>query len=306
MKKLINKKTIQYIKQGYVLYGENGLDFGEPNFWKNFDSKYWLESGIKKKFTELYRKKYPKYLQQSLDQDFNDFLNSNFAQHGGFYWNIHTPLGRRVQDIMETEDSLKEEAPDYYRDKRGQLWRRVRENHNIKVDPLTSDTLNSFQSIKNPAYVYIKVKEDIKDSRVNIPAVLSSFTATSDPDDRIADQTEIKGTALPHKYGKGEVYYYKVKTADGEHWAARYKNPTNGQKSGWWWVAEGSTGYDKNGNHNKLKDGQWVPAQEEESSENGSSENGTDGSQTSSAQTSSSGATPTEFTVAPQETDRRI
>lgn len=312
MKKLINKKTIQYIKQGYVLYGGNGLDFGEPNFWQNFDSKYFWKSGIKKKFTELYRKKYPKYLQQSLDQDFDQFLNNNFAQHGGFYWNIHTPLGRRVQDIMETEDSLKEAAPDYYRDQRGQLWQKVHDNGSVKVDELTSDTLNSFQSIKHPGFIYVKVKEDIKDSRVNIPAVLSSTqsssTTNSDPDDKIADLTEIQGTALPHKYGKGEVYYYKVKTKDGDRWAARYVNPTNGQKPGWYWVAEGSTGYDKQGKHNKLTGGQWVPEEgssENESSENGTSESQTSSSQTSSTQTSSDGPAPTEFTAASQETDRR-
>jgi hypothetical protein len=51
----------------------------------------------------------------------------------------------------------------------------------------------------------------------------------NDPDDRIAELSEIKGTAVPHPYGNGEVYYYKLKDKNGkERWAARYVKPTNG------------------------------------------------------------------------------
>ena len=57
-------------------------------------------------------------------------------------------------------------------------------------------------------------------------------------------------TARPHNYDKSVQYrqYNGI-------WQARY---TKGKDTNWYNVAEGSTGYDRFGNHNRFKNGKWV------------------------------------------------
>lgn len=57
-------------------------------------------------------------------------------------------------------------------------------------------------------------------------------------------------TARPHKYDKNVEYRQYNGT-----WQARY---TKGKDTNWYNVAEGSTGYDRFGNYNRFKNGEWV------------------------------------------------
>lgn len=61
----------------------------------------------------------------------------------------------------------------------------------------------------------------------------------------------VVGTARRHDYKKGEVEYsvYKGKPI------ARYKS---GPDTKWYYIAEGSTGYDRDGNKNTFLGGQWL------------------------------------------------
>lgn len=61
-------------------------------------------------------------------------------------------------------------------------------------------------------------------------------------------------TARVHNYGRGEVEYKK--DTNGK-WMARYASPL-AKDQNWYYVAEGSTGYDSSGNYNKYVNGQWV------------------------------------------------
>lgn len=307
MTKLVNRKTIQYIKQGQVLYGQNGDKISSESFPEiefkqrirnRFAAEYWKlhpRTPFDKRFPNESRKIADKEV-SDFQQAFNRFLIDNYdfvPNSGGKYLNKNSSKRKKR---LENEALIKELKPTqysksggYYRDDNGFLYKYTKNSDKPEL-----------------------IKDDVYLNGTN-KLMLKSYdpSQSKDPEDKIADIKEIQGDdTVRRDYGQGEVYYYKVKTKNGDRWAARYKNPTNGQKSGWWWVAEESTGYDKNGNHNRLRGGQWIPESEEKSSENkssenGSSENGTSGSQTSSTQTSSDGPAPTEFTAASQETDRR-
>ena len=64
-------------------------------------------------------------------------------------------------------------------------------------------------------------------------------------------------TARPHKYDKNVEYRWYNGT-----WQARY---TKGKDTNWYNVAEGSTGYDRFGNHNRFVNGKWVKIKEDAS-----------------------------------------
>ena len=63
-------------------------------------------------------------------------------------------------------------------------------------------------------------------------------------------------TARPHEYDKSVEYRWYNGT-----WQARY---TKGKDTNWYNVAEGSTGYDRFGNHNRFKNGKWVKIKEDQ------------------------------------------
>lgn len=71
------------------------------------------------------------------------------------------------------------------------------------------------------------------------------------------NQTQTFNTARPHKYDKSVEYRWYNGT-----WQARY---TKGKDTNWYNVAEGSTGYDRFGNHNRFKNGKWVKIKENDS-----------------------------------------
>lgn len=62
-------------------------------------------------------------------------------------------------------------------------------------------------------------------------------------------------TARPHNYDKSVEYRWYNGT-----WQARY---TKGKDTNWYNVAEGSTGYDRFGNHNRFENGKWVKIKED-------------------------------------------
>lgn len=64
-------------------------------------------------------------------------------------------------------------------------------------------------------------------------------------------------TARPHEYDKSVKYRWYNGT-----WQARY---TKGKDTNWYNVAEGSTGYDRFGNHNRFVNGKWVKIKEDAS-----------------------------------------
>ena len=66
------------------------------------------------------------------------------------------------------------------------------------------------------------------------------------------NQIQTFNTARPHNYDKSVQYRQYNGT-----WQARY---TKGKDTNWYNVAEGSTGYDRFGNHNRFKNGKWVKA----------------------------------------------
>lgn len=71
-------------------------------------------------------------------------------------------------------------------------------------------------------------------------------------------------TARPHEYDKSVEYRQYNGT-----WQARY---TKGKDTNWYNVAEGSTGYDRFGNHNRFKNGKWVKIKEDKSTGGGTSQ----------------------------------
>ena len=250
MAKLLNRQMIQYIKQGHVLYGQNGLDFDDRYFWRD---------SIRSKFNELYKNKYPNPTNQSMKEAFDKFLNENFINHGGYYYNVNKGSGKRLKKGMELENSMVpvKGYEGYFRDKNGQLWEYRTYNKNNKF----SD--DDFLSYKDNDYYYHKVSQDIVDHKTRIPSMLSNkkvTTASNDPDDLVADKDEIKGYAGFHKYDPDDVYYYNVDLGNGKHrWAGRYKNPSKDKKTGWYWIKPGSTGYNRDGIQKKLNENnEWV------------------------------------------------
>lgn len=75
------------------------------------------------------------------------------------------------------------------------------------------------------------------------------------------NQTQIFNTARPHNYDKSVQYRQYNGT-----WQARY---TKGKDTNWYNVAEGSTGYDRFGNHNRFVNGKWVKLKEDDSTGGG-------------------------------------
>lgn len=71
------------------------------------------------------------------------------------------------------------------------------------------------------------------------------------------NQTQTFNTARPHNYDKSVQYRQYNGT-----WQARY---TKGKDTNWYNVAEGSTGYDRFGNHNRFVNGKWVKIKEDNS-----------------------------------------
>lgn len=85
-----------------------------------------------------------------------------------------------------------------------------------------------------------------------VNAYAKEYSPTQSKDQSNVNRVGIN-TARRHDYGRNDVTYEFDKQA--KKWKARYNQ---GKDTNWYYVAEGSTGYDRFGNHNVYKNGQWV------------------------------------------------
>ena len=265
MKKLIDRKLVQYIKNGYILYASDGAVISSENFPET-DYEHIIKSRFAKEYWKTHRrtkldKNFPTESRRIIEKEnldfekaYQKFLSDNYELHGDKYLNKNS---KKRKERLKNEAFVKDLKPTqysgsgFYRDKNGFLYRYTGDQPEL---------------IKNDVYI---------DGTNQLMLKSYDPSQSDDPEDKIADIKEIQGKAARHDYKENEVYYYKVKQNDGtERWAARYVNPTKGQKAGWWWVAEYSTGYSK-GKRNQLIKGKWVPVQEStpQSSDNQSSGN---------------------------------
>ena len=235
MAKLLNRKTIQYIKQGQVLYAQFG----------NHLEKFIEDSDINKPFTEdELLKKFIFYSDDPSRTKFPQFLKKYFIYDNNSkkYYRIGSQ-----KDIELNSVPVKDYYNYYYYN--GALYKKQRKRASRSSE-------------------FVKVDKDIKDN--NNRTIIPSTDPSDKRNAEILAEATRNGDALPHPYLQGEVEYYNVTLKDGKtkKWAARYINPTNGQKPGWWWVAEGSTGYDRNKVKKQFKNGQWVPEEKSTAPEN--------------------------------------
>ena len=255
MPKLLNRRMLQYIKHGYVLYGQDGIDLNQ------FEEQYSNVNDIKYRYNNLYGGGLP---QEHVQRQFENFLKENFIKASdSLYFKKDSP---QAKDYLFKSSLVQDpKYKEYFRDPQGQLYKRV--TNTTYINP--SGTYGySYPYTKTD---YVKINKDIIDSttgNVLLYAIAnnsknnstSSNSKNNDPDDLVADINEIKGEAGLHEYDPDDVYYYNVDLGNGKHrWAGRYKNPSKDKKAGWYWIKPGSTGYNKNGVQRRLNENnEWV------------------------------------------------
>ena len=272
MAKLLNRKTIQYIKQGQVLYAQFG----------NHLERFIEDSDINKPFTEdELLKKFIFYSDDPSRTKFPQFLKKYFIYDNNSkkYYRIGSQ-----KDIELNSVPVKDYYNYYYYN--GALYKKQRKRASRSSE-------------------FVKVDKDIKDN--NNRRIIPSTDPSDKRNAEILAEATRNGDALPHPYLQGEVEYYNVTLKDGKtkKWAARYINPTNGQKPGWWWVAEGSTGYDRNKVKKQFKNGQWVPEEKSTSPENTNTALGNDNTNQNTPGAAPEGPPTSNFDALNIETDRR-
>lgn len=272
MAKLLNRKTIQYIKQGQVLYAQFG----------NHLEKFIEDSDINKPFTEdELLKKFIFYSDDPSRTKFPQFLKKYFIYDNNSkkYYRIGSQ-----KDIELNSVPVKDYYNYYYYN--GALYKKQRKRASRSSE-------------------FVKVDKDIKDN--NNRTIIPSTDPSDKRNAEILAEATRNGDALPHPYLQGEVEYYNVTLKDGKtkKWAARYINPTNGQKPGWWWVAEGSTGYDRNKVKKQFKNGQWVPEEKSTAPENTNTALGNDNTNQDNSGAAPEGPPTSNFEALNVETDRR-
>lgn len=92
---------------------------------------------------------------------------------------------------------------------------------------------------------YALISRGNKKTTSLFPTLLTKSSNDLDPN-RVAKR---------HDYGKGEVTYHLDKNTG--IWYAKWNDPKK-PNQGYYRVAEGSTGYNKAGDHNVLRNGKWV------------------------------------------------
>lgn len=258
--KLLKRSTLQYLKQGNVIYfGGQGWNIPVPT-----DRSYLAHrSKLRKYYYGVWHKNNPNkdvaldenFFSRGHDvigsdaeefnQDFQKWVNQHYYENPDWnrsIWrseNHYIPLRR---DNEGTYISLS--GPDSHMSSLG--WTSVGEhNGQLIYENGSNQTLQEYLNEKNgPGHV---VKNIQGEWRVYLPK--SQYGNAGQP------TYNVRGTAQRHDYGRGEVEYaVDPKTAKP---IARYKS---GRDTNWYYVAEGSTGYDKNGNYNVLKGVRWLPA----------------------------------------------
>lgn len=297
--KLLKRSTLQYLKQGNVIYfGGQGWDIPTPT-----DRSYLAHrSKLRKYYYGVWHKNNPNkdvaldehFFSRGHDvigsdaeefnQDFQKWVNRHYYENPDWnrsIWrseNHYIPLRR---DNEGTYISLS--GPDSHMSSLG--WTSVGEhNGQLIYENGSNQTLQEYLNEKSgPGHI---VKNVQGEWRVYLPQ--SQYGNAGQP------TYNVRGTARRHDYGKGEVEYaVDPKTAKP---IARYKS---GRDTNWYYVAEGSTGYDRNGNHNVLKGVRWLPV----SNTSNSSSSTVEASQAGATRFNPSVTTSTETNVStPAET----
>ena len=162
MNKLINKNTIQYIKHGYVLYGQNGLNI------KQFNKDSYTLSELKKSiYTYLNNSNYP---EEYKDKLYNDFLNKNFIVRPGtsdYYIKRTSKEGQQI--LLESRLKPDSKYKEFFRDPQtGRLYRKVKKETYVYTPSYSPTTSWNSTSRLQTTYSYEPVSEDILDENGNV------------------------------------------------------------------------------------------------------------------------------------------
>lgn len=249
MPKLLNKRMLQYIKHGYVLYGQNGTDLSR------FKESYSKVNDIKLQYDNLYGGDLPK---EYVQRQFDNFLKENFVKANDSLY-LRKDSSQAKDYLFRSRLKQDPTYKDYWRDpETGQLYKKV--TNTTYISNVNGGTPQPYTTAK-----YVKINEDIVDPNNGNVLLYANNKSTNnsknnDPDDLIADISEIKGEAGLHKYDPDDVYYYNVKLGNGKYrWAGRYKNPSKDKKAGWYWIKPGSTGYNSSGIQRRLNENnEWI------------------------------------------------
>lgn len=252
MPKLLNKRMLQYIKHGYVLYGQDGIDLGR------FKESYSNVNDIKLQYDSLYGGDLPK---EYVQRQFENFLKENFVKVND---SSYFKKGSSQAEDYLFRSRLKQDPvyKDYWRDPAtGQLYKKV--TNTTYISNVNGGTPQPYTTAK-----YVKIDNDIVDPsskkvilQANSNKKTTSNNNSSKPSnaDVLAEATR-NGEAAPHRYAQDEVEYFNVDLGTGKYrWAARYREPSDSKKPGWYWVRPGSTGFDSSGKYNILgEDNRWT------------------------------------------------
>ena len=141
MNKLINKNTIQYIKQGKVLYGQKGLDVDI----NKFSDSYTSESSLRREIFDYIRNLAPNAPTEYYEQMFKKIVDNYYVKDGSSYFKKTSSTGRNK--LMERRLTPVKGYSDYFRDPQtGQLYRKRwavqgRLSHEV-YDPINKDVLD--------------------------------------------------------------------------------------------------------------------------------------------------------------------
>lgn len=119
----------------------------------------------------------------------------------------------------------------------------------------TNKNGNRYYTLKNRNYFENGEIWDIASNKKigTVNDYAKEYSPTQSKDQSNGNRVGIN-TARRHDYGRNDVTYEFDKQA--KKWKARYNQ---GKDTNWYYVAENSTGYDRFGNHNVYKNGQWRP-----------------------------------------------
>ena len=157
MTKLLNRKTIQYIKQGQVLYGQNGLNI------KQFNKDSYTLSELKKSiYKYLDSFDYPEEYKNKL---YNNFLNKNFIIRPGtsdYYVKRTSKEGQQI--LLESRLKPDSKYKEFFRDPQtGKLYRKVKKETYVYTPDQNQTTSWNSTSRFDTTYSYEPVSKDILD-----------------------------------------------------------------------------------------------------------------------------------------------
>ena len=157
MTKLLNKKTIQYIKQGQVLYGQNGLNIKQFN-----KDSYTLLELKKSIYKYLDSFDYPEEYKNKL---YNNFLNKNFIIRPGtsdYYVKRTSKEGQQI--LLESRLKPDSKYKEFFRDPQtGRLYRKVKKEIYVYTPDQNQTTSWNSTSRFDTTYSYEPVSKDILD-----------------------------------------------------------------------------------------------------------------------------------------------